>query len=186
MRKIEPSAKYVNKEDLARFLRLDQERVDLIIRQDPTFPRPLRLSSRTIRYDIEQLNTWRGGQREMNEICHTLGDLLSSFAINITDPLQATSGVYLLYQRGNLLYVGQSTNVYARIPHHKDKPYDKVLFLPCSVEVLDVVESALIAALRPKMNGPPPIRSMRLLDLPGMVSELKRREPERDEDPSPA
>jgi predicted DNA-binding transcriptional regulator AlpA len=176
----------VRKEDLGKFLGLDQDRVDLIIRQDPTFPRAIKLSSRTIRYDPDLLDIWRGQQMDLSEVCHSLADLLNDYGMNITEPMQATSGVYLLFEKGDLLYVGQSTNVYSRVPQHRDKPYDKVLFLPCSIEVLDVVESALIAALRPRLNGPPPIRSMRLVDLPGMVRELTKGEPEQEEDPSPS
>jgi hypothetical protein len=52
-----------------------------------------------------------------------------------------------------VVYVGQSTNVHARIPNHADKEFDKYAFVPCDVDLLNKLESLYIHVLRPKLNG---------------------------------
>ena len=68
-------------------------------------------------------------------------------------PREATSGVYFLVQDLEVVYVGQSRNVFVRVSEHKDKAFNRYAFLPCSHAMLDQLESLYIHVLRPKMNG---------------------------------
>jgi len=67
-------------------------------------------------------------------------------------------GVYFLLFRGQVVYVGQSKDVVARINRHIDehlKEFDRVLYLPCPAELLDYYEKRLIVLLRPQYNVGP-------------------------------
>ena len=69
-------------------------------------------------------------------------------------PWQNLSGIYFLVQDEQVVYVGQSTNVYSRIAYHVgDKTFEKYAFVPCDIDLLDKLESLYIHALRPKLNG---------------------------------
>lgn len=61
-------------------------------------------------------------------------------------------GVYFLVAHGEVVYVGQSTNVYARIGAHTDKFFQDVFWFPVPVSELDAVEGAFIRLLRPALN----------------------------------
>lgn len=63
------------------------------------------------------------------------------------------TGVYFLINTNKVVYVGQSTNVYARISSHWDKVFDSFAFIPCEKEMLDKLESLYIHVLRPTLNG---------------------------------
>ncbi len=63
------------------------------------------------------------------------------------------SGVYFLIDDTEVVYVGQSVNVYARIAQHKDKQFDRYAIVPCAVNMLDKLESLYIHCLRPRQNG---------------------------------
>lgn len=153
------------------FLGVDEAKFNEVTRQDPSFPKPVRFGgAKGMRYYyVEELRKWKANQVESSEMLFGLSYLLSKYGIDITDPLRATSGVYLLYKDGALIYVGQSVNVYSRIPQHRNKDFDRAMFIPCQKAVLDAVESALIAVLCPKLNGSPPIRGIRLVDLQELV-----------------
>jgi hypothetical protein len=63
-------------------------------------------------------------------------------------------GVYFLIDNNEVVYVGQSVNIFSRISQHKiDKKFDKYAFVPCSKESLDKLESLYIHFLRPRLNG---------------------------------
>lgn len=68
-------------------------------------------------------------------------------------PWESQSGVYFLIRGGEVVYVGQSVNVHARISQHKDKKFDRYAFVPCDADSLDVLESLYIHCLRPGLNG---------------------------------
>jgi excinuclease UvrABC nuclease subunit len=68
-------------------------------------------------------------------------------------PWQRSSGVYFLVQDQEVVYVGQSVNIYSRIAQHPDKKFDKYAFVPCEVELLDKLESLYIHTLKPRLNG---------------------------------
>lgn len=64
-------------------------------------------------------------------------------------------GVYFLCQGDEVVYVGQSVNVYARLAEHQrsKKEFDAVYMLHVPTIQLDDVESAFIHALRPRLQG---------------------------------
>lgn len=67
-------------------------------------------------------------------------------------PWSNASGVYFLLDGNEVVYVGQSVNVYSRISQHKDKLFDRYAYVPCRVESLDALESLYIHFLRPRLN----------------------------------
>jgi hypothetical protein len=72
------------------------------------------------------------------------------FPVNHTCP-----GVYFLICGDDVVYVGQSLNVAARVSSHiseKKKAFDKAVYLPVPQSDLNLVERAFIRALRPLYN----------------------------------
>jgi len=68
-------------------------------------------------------------------------------------PWERSSGIYFLVQDQEVVYVGQSVNIYSRIAQHPDKKFQKYAFVPCEVELLDKLESLYIHTLKPRLNG---------------------------------
>lgn len=68
-------------------------------------------------------------------------------------PWESATGVYFLVADDEVVYVGQSTNVYVRLSQHKDKQFIKYAFVPCDKAALDKLESLYIHCLRPRLNG---------------------------------
>jgi hypothetical protein len=63
-------------------------------------------------------------------------------------------GIYFLCSGPELVYVGQSVDVYTRIVGHRDtKEFDRVFYLSVPRSELDRIEGAFIRALRPCLNG---------------------------------
>jgi hypothetical protein len=93
-----------------------------------------------------------------------------------------TCAVYFLMSGDEVVYVGQTTNLYARIGgHREDKVWDRILFLPTPRKDLDATERHWIATLRPKYNtspghGPNPhrVQAARLIRT-GRTSESDRQ-----------
>jgi len=48
--------------------------------------------------------------------------------------------IYVLFQRGTCIYVGQSQNVTHRLSGHFGKGFDEVLVIPCEYEDANVLE----------------------------------------------
>ncbi|HGA7692125.1 TPA: GIY-YIG nuclease family protein [Salmonella enterica subsp. enterica serovar Virchow] len=71
-------------------------------------------------------------------------------------PWNHATGVYFLLDGDDVVYVGQSRNVYSRISSHPGKNFNRYAFVPCAVEALDKLESLYIHLLRPKLNGRKP------------------------------
>lgn len=71
-------------------------------------------------------------------------------------PWTHATGVYFLLDGDDVVYVGQSRNVYSRISSHSAKNFNRYAFVPCAVEALDKLESLYIHLLRPKLNGRKP------------------------------
>lgn len=64
------------------------------------------------------------------------------------------AGIYFLCLGGVIQYIGQSTNPYMRIRTHANgKSFDDVFFLPVPEDDLDRIESELIHAINPPLNG---------------------------------
>lgn len=64
------------------------------------------------------------------------------------------SGIYFLCRNDVVVYVGQSTDVYSRVPAHRGvKDFDVVYFWPVPPSDLDRVEGAFIRLIKPCLNG---------------------------------
>jgi excinuclease UvrABC nuclease subunit len=103
------------------------------------------------------------------------------------------SGVYVLLSRGEVVYVGQSVKLYARLATHivrrgKDRGkrsrvpsirFDQIWVRHCEVEELDEVEADLIERYRPEYNvrGVPKVPLDVLIQ--GLVYPLAPPTPER-------
>ena len=67
--------------------------------------------------------------------------------------VESVTGIYFLVKDGKIVYVGQSTNVFARVGTHKtDKDFDKAVYFECSSTELDDLEYELINILQPQYN----------------------------------
>jgi hypothetical protein len=63
-------------------------------------------------------------------------------------------GVYFLVKENKIVYVGQSVNVYSRVGHHSGvKDFDRVAWIECEKEKLDLLESIYIHLFEPELNG---------------------------------
>jgi len=63
------------------------------------------------------------------------------------------SGIYFLMSGSEIIYIGQSKNIFARPFSHKDKKHDRVIVLKIPKLLLDFVESAFIGLYLPFLNG---------------------------------
>jgi hypothetical protein len=83
------------------------------------------------------------------EIPHRQVDILEA-AI----PLRRNSAVYFLLRDGDVIYVGQSSDVMARISRHRreGKQFDSFAYMECEPEELDRLESLYINAFVPPEN----------------------------------
>lgn len=83
-------------------------------------------------------------------------------------PVTRHIGVYFLVHGDEVVYVGQSVNVYGRVMGHftgPEKQFDRATWVPVEREDLDVVESLYIHALRPRLNGAPPLALWQLVEM---------------------
>jgi excisionase family DNA binding protein len=72
-------------------------------------------------------------------------------------PPQA-SGIYFLCDGEEVVYVGQSVDVYSRVlQHRRSKQFDRVFWWPVPASELDKIEGAFIRTLKPRLNGPGPL-----------------------------
>lgn len=91
--------------------------------------------------------------QKMRETCQEVyTHLMRQFAKDA--PLDCATGVYFLYKKGALQYVGQSVNVYSRIQQHRGmKDFDQAKFIACHRSKLDDMEGFFIRLLEPPLNG---------------------------------
>lgn len=68
-------------------------------------------------------------------------------------PWERCVGVYFLLCRGEVVYVGQSVNIYSRIAQHTYKEFDSFAYIRCRECNLDKLESLYIHVLQPRLNG---------------------------------
>jgi len=61
-------------------------------------------------------------------------------------------GIYFLCLGEDVVYVGQSKNVFARLSGHREKDFDRVFFVRVAESQLDAVEMKFIKALNPSLN----------------------------------
>lgn len=79
--------------------------------------------------------------------------LTSQQIVNQSTPWGNLSGVYFLIDGNEVVYVGQSVNVFSRINSHKDKKFDRYAYVNCDQSMMDRLESLYIHFLQPKLNG---------------------------------
>lgn len=67
---------------------------------------------------------------------------------------EPVNGVYFLFERKKLIYIGKSRDCAKRVAAHRSngRPFDYYLIMPVSVGEADWVEIALIKAMEPKQN----------------------------------
>lgn len=60
-------------------------------------------------------------------------------------------GIYFLFKRKELIYIGRTTHFPARVKTHK-KDFDRIRFIPCSKDLLGHYEQRLIRYFKPELN----------------------------------
>lgn len=90
-----------------------------------------------------------GWQQEPPVCLRALHDKLRQFM-----DMEGYGGIYFLCKEGQLIYVGQSTNIPARIATHRGsgKSFTHAYWIPCPRDQMDEVEGALIRHLKPPLN----------------------------------
>ena len=75
--------------------------------------------------------------------------------VNYSNERPIVSGVYMLFQEHNLVYVGKSQDSYARISEHRanGRVFDYALISSCPASDMGWIESALIKAFQPQQNS---------------------------------
>ena len=108
---------------------------------------------------IKQLETKLAALEKFDELTTISAKLTGKYLLSreeiakLSIPWTKTSGVYFLIDGKQIIYVGQSVNVYERVPQHTDKKFDRFAFVPCAVNALNMLESLYIYCLRPPRNG---------------------------------
>lgn len=70
-------------------------------------------------------------------------------------------GVYFLCHAAEVVYVGSSENIYARLPTHAhDKKWERVFYLPVGIFMIEI-EAAFITLIQPKYNKNLPCKSVK-------------------------
>lgn len=69
-------------------------------------------------------------------------------------PMGTQIGIYFLIKQDEIVYVGQSIDIFRRIGRHKaeGKEFDSFSFIQCEKEKLDYYESIYIGAFVPEQN----------------------------------
>jgi hypothetical protein len=85
----------------------------------------------------------------MAAVPHTLQEVLRA-----SIPAGSFAGIYFLVKDGEVVYVGQSVDVLARISRHRrdGREFDAYTYLACEKSDLDRLESIYIAAFMPWLN----------------------------------
>jgi hypothetical protein len=78
--------------------------------------------------------------------------------VNAAIPCKSLVGVYFLIEEGQVVYVGQSTDMLRRISRHRDNDilFDSFTVIFCSKDKIDEIESMYIDAFLPKYNRATP------------------------------
>jgi hypothetical protein len=71
------------------------------------------------------------------------------------NPLPMVTGIYFLVDKANVVYVGQSVNIFSRVSQHYSdkKQFTSFAYIVCDRAILDKMESLYIHYLKPKLNG---------------------------------
>jgi GIY-YIG catalytic domain len=96
------------------------------------------------------------------------------------------SGVYFLFHRGEVVYVGSAKNIYHRVGKHSlDKEFDTVKWMAVEPDQMRKVEGYWILALKPRLNGHTDARGNRKyfapapLKAPAAAPPIKREPSDR-------
>ncbi len=79
---------------------------------------------------------------------------MSKIDLQEIQSLRKVTGIYLLYKEEELVYIGQSTNIYVRVLEHicdREKDFDSVYGISI-IEERELLEVCLISRLKPKYN----------------------------------
>lgn len=99
--------------------------------------------------DPRKLSTWLG---RIPDDAKTVADLKCEL-LAASHPRSILSGVYFLFAGGELVYVGQSVNVFVRLAAHmREKDFDRWSYVLCGRDELDTLETRFIKAFRPPLN----------------------------------
>ena len=87
--------------------------------------------------------------KAIHSVPHSLSDILDA-AI----PLGTQVGIYFLIKDEEVVYVGQSIEIFRRIGKHRNegKDFDSFAFIECEKSELDKLEAKYITALAPELN----------------------------------
>lgn len=80
------------------------------------------------------------------------GQLNIPKALLLASPPTPQSGVYFLIKGDEVVYVGRSKNVLARMAGHVDKSFDRVLMIPVAEEFCSAIEAHMIGWFLPPLN----------------------------------
>jgi hypothetical protein len=89
--------------------------------------------------------------------------------VKAATPWEEVCGIYFLVEGNEIVYIGQSVNVYNRVTVHKEKKFSRCAYVECSHDNLDLMESLYIHFFRPKLNG---VQGNGLMCAPIPASEL--------------
>lgn len=85
-----------------------------------------------------------------------------NIATSATIEFPIVAGVYFLIDQGEVVYVGQSRNIYGRVADHlfdmdadgqKTKVFDSFRYIAVGASIRDEIEQRCIAHFKPKFNG---------------------------------
>ena len=124
-------------------------------RQCPTLD-----AAQHLRDEVEALSarslSWSGGREIVPDRLKSISPILHRV------PISTLYGVYFLICSDEVVYVGQSVCVHARVAQHfseRDKVFDRAMAIPVPRDQLTAAEYAFIDALAPRFNRSRPKRS---------------------------
>jgi len=126
----------------------------------PPLDLELKQSIEELKCELKQLQGQVGNARHSLEVQSASSVLTKATLLNEEEivagkmDLPVRSGVYFLIRHFEVVYVGQSINVFGRIGQHAaSKEFDSFSFIPAHPLELDVLESLYIHTLHPPLNA---------------------------------
>jgi hypothetical protein len=86
---------------------------------------------------------------------HVKNELYGDHEINLNQ-MEIRSGIYFLYSKGMLVYIGKATNIIRSILDHLEegiKEFDQVRYMVVPVDSLSDVETTFVKSLKPLYNN---------------------------------
>lgn len=154
---------FANKTDAEReAMRLKSAETRRRNREDKQAKKDAALAARdTLLLEIKELEKKLQEMRAFHAASQSASLLTGRFLLHPSEiikssrPYERRPGVYFLIRGEEIVYVGQSVNVHARIWQHEysKRGIDSFAYVECEKDVLDQLESIYIHTLRPAMNG---------------------------------